>query len=881
MLNTLLRWFVRAALWLRYRIRIHGLERVAEGGTTGVLFLPNHPALIDPVILAAVLQKRFRARFLADENQIDRFFIRWLARRIDVVPIPDPIQDGAAARHQVEEGLGRCIEALRGGDNLVIYPSGHLAHGREEDLYGNSAVRQVLDAVPDARVVLVRTRGLWGSGFSYAYGKVPAAGETLKQGIPSLLASGVFFAPRREVDIEFVEHEDFPRDAEREELNRWLEHFYNADAPAATYVPRSVWEGGGVRELPEPQLDTGEKDLSAVPESTRELVLGQLRERTDVEEIRDDMHLARDLGLDSLARADLLTWVTEEFGFEPGDVEGLQTVGDLMLAACGESAAGRMTIVSSPPRRWFAAGGAAPWLAETPTIAAAFLARARRRPGQAVLADQRSGVRTYRDIVTRLMLLMPRVAEMPGDAVGILLPAGVAADVTYLAVLLAGKTPVMINWTVGPRNLAHCLDHVGLRAVLTSEELVGRLEASGTDLSPARDRFVYLERLAKGIGPAAKLAAFARSWLSWRSLDAAAERLDADDRAVVLFTSGSETLPKAVPLTHANILANVRDIVGLDIVRGSDRLLGILPPFHSFGLTVTTVLPLCVGVPVAHHPDPTEARVLAQLVEAYRTTLMVGTPTFLGSIARAAVGQQLAPLRLAVVGAEKCPDRVYDRLAEANGEMEILEGYGVTECSPIVSVNRPGRSRRGTIGEPLPSFDHAIVDEESCRRAEAGRQGMLLVRGPSVFGGYIDYEGASPFIRFEGKQWYRTGDLVSEQENGVLTFRGRRKRFVKLGGEMISLPAIESALLASRPDEEIEQSEGPLLAVEADDADQPQIVLFTTVDLDRRAANNALREAGLSPLHNIRRVERLEEIPVLGTGKTDYRALKRRLREER
>ena len=881
MIDPLLRTFARFALSLRYRIRTVGLDRVAAAGRRGVLFLPNHPALIDPIIMGTILHKDFRARFLADEDQIDRFFIRALARRIAVVPIPDVSKPGADTRSRIEEGGRRCIEALADGDNLVLYPAGEVLRGRWEDLAGNSAVEAVLRNVPDVRVVLVRTRGLWGSRFGYAWGGVPRVASVLARAVRSLLASGLVMVPKRDVTIEFHEPADFPRTASREELNDYLEAFYNTGAPPARYVPYSLWETGGPRDLPEPDFSARRGDLSLVPASVREAVREYLRERTGEGRIDNADHLARDLGLDSLARAEALAWVGEEFGLPAGDVEALETVGDVMLAACGESFSARLAELKPVPAKWFARPSQA-GPAELPagrTIPEVFLAQARRGPGRAITADQRSGLRTCRDVVTGVLVLRDVIASLPGERVGIMLPAGVAADVVYLATLFAGKTPVMVNWTVGPRNLAHCLGLVGARKVLTAHALIDRLKATGTDVSPITDKLAPLEQLAGGVSKAAKLAAVARSRLRWSALDAAAAAIKETDTAAILFTSGSEALPKAVPLTHANILANVRDIASLRIVRGDDRLLGILPPFHSFGLTVTTVLPLCLGVPVAHHPDPTEAPVLARLIAAYRTTLMVGTPTFLGAIARAAAAGQLAPLRLAVTGAEKCPPRVYGLLERIHPRMEVLEGYGVTECSPIVSVNRPGESRRETIGRPLPSVRHAIVDVDSGQRVAPGEQGMLLVRGPSVFGGYLHYDGPSPFVDFDGRAWYRTGDLVREDDDGVLVFQGRLKRFIKLGGEMISLPAIESVLLAHAP--EPAEDEGPALAVEATAGEEhPEIVLFTRTGMTRQAANRHLRAAGLSPLHNVRRVVPIDEIPVLGTGKTDYRALKARLAED-
>jgi len=890
MIDLLLRWFAQLAVWLRYRVRTKGMYDVAGRGKRGILFLPNHPALIDPIIIGTTLLKCFRPRFLADEEQVDRFFIRNLARRIGVIPIPDPGKLGAGAREAIEGGLAKCVDALRNGDNVVIYPAGHIMRGRHESLSGNSAVRWILDQVPDVRVVLIRNRGLWGSRFSYAWGEVPSVGRVLRKGIAGLLACGVFFAPRRRVDLEFVEPDDLPRNVSRGDLNRWLESFYNADAPPAKYVPYTFWERGGVREMPEPRYDSDVGDISAVADATRHAVVEYLREQTGVADIRDELHLARDMGLDSLARAEMLTWLAGEFGYPPGDVDSLQTVRDIMLAAGGQAVSSRLAELKSVPPKWLAGGAG---LSESPTklpagrtIAEVFLEQARINPARPVTADQASGMRTFRDVVVGVMVLRPLIAQMEGDRVGILMPAGVAADVVYMATLFAGKTPVMVNWTVGARNLEHCLSLVGVRRVLTARRLVERLKATGVDLSPAEAMFAYLEDLAGGVSKLTKLAAFVAGRVSWASLDKAAAKLSPDALAAVLFTSGSEALPKAVPLNHKNILANLADIAAMRILRHGDRVLGILPPFHSFGLTVTTVLPMCMGVPVAHHPDPTEAPTLARIIQAYRTTIMVGTPTFLDAIARASSADQLRSLRLAVTGAEKCPDRTYDRLERIDPDMDILEGYGVTECSPIVAVNRPGRTRRGTIGEPLDSVEWVIVDVDTpSQPVETGCQGMLLLRGPSVFGGYLHYDGESPFVEYAGQMWYRTGDLVVEEPGGILRFSGRLKRFVKMGGEMISLPAIESVLAAEfaipASQDDASEQEGPLLAVEAAGTEgQVEIVLFTTRPLTREAVNRAIREAGLSGLHNIRRVIDINEIPVLGTGKTDYRELKRRLADE-
>ena len=877
-LNRFLAGFVRSLLWLRYRVRVTGLKEVAERGRTGILFLQNHPALIDPVIVTSRLLGTFRPRPLGDETQIDRFFIRWLAGRINVLPIPDPVKVGTAGRDRIESALDEIVKSLRRGENVLLSPAGRLCRSRLETIRGASAAEWILRAMPDVRVVLVRTRGLWGSRFSWAWGREPKVGPILGQAVKDLLAGLIFFMPRREVTVEFHEPDDLPRRAGRAELNRFIEDFYNADAPGNTYVPYTRWERGGVRHLPEPVDQLFQGDPSHVPAATRRIVTEHLRKLTGVSDLRDNRLLAVDLGLDSLAVADVTAWLESEFGFPQGNVESLRTVGDVVLAACGEVISADAGELRPIPRRWFddRPGKAPVSIPEGETITDVFLRQADRGAARIVAADQARGAVSYRDVITSVYALRPVIEALPGERVGIMLPAGVGADILFLATLFAGKMPVMVNWTTGTRNVRHSLDLVDCRRVLTARALVSRLKAHGIDLSDLSERLVLMEDVGKEISLWTKIKAALMARLSWAPL----RRAKVASTAVILFTSGSESLPKAVPLTHRNLLANVRDLASAARLYLNDRFLGMLPPFHSGGLTTGLALPLCTGVKVVHHPNPTEGRTLGRVIEAYRVTILPGTPTFAAGIARASTGEQLATLRLCVTGAEKCTERVYQALAERCPRMVILEVYGTTECSPIISMSDENAPRPGTIGKPLPSVEHVVMDLDSGGRARPGRQGMLLVRGPSVFEGYLHYDGEPPFVEFEGKTWYRTGDLVSEDADGVLTFRGRLKRFVKLGGEMISLPAVETVLEKHFLAED-HPEEGPVLAVQATaDEDHPELVLFTTAATDREKVNRVIREAGMSGLHNIHRVIPVDAIPLLGTGKTDYRELARRLAAE-
>jgi long-chain-fatty-acid--[acyl-carrier-protein] ligase len=868
MLNSLVAMLTRWLLALRYRVEISGLDRIAAAGRGGILFLPNHPALIDPVILSVHLYRNFRPRAVADVDQIDRFLIRRLARRMRVVPIPSFEKHGSAARKQIEASLDKCVEAIAAGENVLLWPAGRAYRSLFESLRGSSAVEHVLARLPETRIVTVRTRGLWGSGFSRAAGREPDVARTLLKGAAALLSSGIFFAPRRAVTIEFAEPADFPRKAGRNEINRFLENYYNAAAAPNTYVPYSILQGSSAVTRPEPEPPkTAATDYQA-PEETRKLVIEHLGGTTGFPEPDERQTLAEDLGMDSLAQMDLVLWLEREFGFPVINGEMLHTVGDVLAAAGGELSPVKPVRIRAVPRRWSRRRRRmAVTIPAAETIPGAFLAHARRLASKPAVADGASGVKTHRDIVAACILLKDRIEQLEGERVAVMLPSSAAFTVLYLSIMFAGRIPVIINYTGGVRNVTESLRLSGAKRVMTSRVLAERLRSRGIDLSAMGESLVFIEDIRRDLSAIAKARAFLAGYLSWRKL----ENARIAETAAILFTSGSETLPKAVPLTHRNILANLRDVLGVVTVYEDDRLIGMLPPFHSLGLTGTVALVLCAGVSCAYCPDPTDAAAIAAAIGAYGTTTIIGTPAFLGAIVRAAGPGGLNPLRLVITGADACGKQLYRRLEAACPNAVVLEGYGTTECSPIVSINPQNDPRPMTIGRILPSYEYMLADPDTCEPAAVPGRGELLVRGPSVFAGYLNYGGESPFVSIGGRSWYRTGDVVSVDRDGVLTFRARLKRFVKLGGEMISLPAIE-AVLESRF--AAGEGRGPVLAVEATGDRPPQLVLFAACPVDRQAANEAVRAAGLSALHNIRKVVRLDEIPALATGKTDHRKLR-------
>lgn len=867
---------IKILLWTRYRITINGIDDIALRGTSGILFLPNHPALIDPIILNTYLYKLFKPRPIADDVQIDRPLIRTLSKAVRVLAIPDMAKAGLKGGDKIKMALTDAVKALQNGDNILLYPAGHLSHSKFEDLGANSAVDSILKSIPDIRIVLIRTRGLWGSSFGHGSGKRLKLSKVLYRAFKAVLLNGFFFGPRRKVIIECYEPEDLPKSGGRQVVNRYIEDFYNKDAPESIYIPYTIWEKGSTRVFSEPEQKKNNEDISAVPSATRDIVINHLKKITGMDIITPDFFLAHDLGMDSLARSELIVWISREFGFAQGDTDSMETVTDCLLAACSHAITSEEILHKTISKKWFKdKHNKVPSKIPSGTkITDVFLKQCFKIPGQVIIADKTAGTKTYRQIVAGIYALRPAIENMPGTRIGIMLPASVTTSVVLLAVLFSGKIPVMINWTVGKRNLKHCIALSEVNHILTSRKLTGSLKAQSISLDQFINKFIFLEDIGSGLSKFQKLSALIKSYTSLGLL----QQVQVPETAVVLFTSGSENLPKAVPLTHMNLLANIRDIAkGLSLYK-NDRIIGMLPPFHSFGLTGTVLLPLCAGAKSVYHPKPTEATALAALIEAYKVSILVGTPTFLKGIARAAKPKQLTSLNLAFSGAEKCPESVYASLKQLCPKLKILEGYGITECSPVVSCNRPESVKPFTIGKVVDSVDYAIIDVDTKKKVAPGNKGILLVRGPSIFNGYLNYKGKSPFVEFEKKLWYNTGDLVKEDQDCILTFCGRLKRFIKLGGEMISLPAIESVLLDNH---DIEERDEPVLAIEvSNEEDHPEIVLFTTFDTDRSSMNRLLRKGGLSALHNIRRIAKVDSIPVLGTGKTDYQTLKKLLDEE-
>lgn len=862
-------WSVlRSLLRCRYKVEVHGLEKLRN--LKGPLLVwPNHPAYIDPPMVLSHLQFGPTLRPLVFSETYRSPLFYPLMRIIEAGEVPNLSSHSRDAHRQTTEMIERVAEKLKAGDSFLIYPSGRLQRTGKEIVGGSRIAYELLQRVENVTVVLVRTRGLWGSRFGCAQtGDVPDLGWNSLKAFGWLLASLVFFMPRRKVTltVEPIESAQLPIGS-KSKLNQYLEGYYNEDGgEEPKFVPYHHWFGARRFDFesvaPQQQIDT-----AGVSDETREAIIEMVEHHLDrpLEPKEKEPTTTLDtIGLDSLERMDLSLEIEQRFGFRSDSVP--VTLGELWLLAEGKMN-DEETTLQAPPG-WLAGAsrreGSPEVLAET--ICEALVRRAITTPHEVAVADTLSGVVNYRKLLIGATLMAKRFRDLPGESVGVMLPASVAADLTYLALLLAGKLPVMLNWTTGPAGMRHAIEKLKIERVITSKRFLDRLGVEIPNASP-----VLLEDVRKGMGSLEKIAAFLATYLMPGSFLRSLPNEQPDQPAVVLFTSGSESLPKAVPLSHHNLICNIRGGIGHMDFRRRDALFGFLPPFHSFGLTATMLMPILSGIRVVHHADPTDARMLARMIAAYRPTLMFSTPTFLQYAVEASLPDELISLRLVLVGAEKCPEPLYRKVKELLPDLALLEGYGITECSPVVSGNMPGHNKPGTIGLPIRGVSTLVVDPETFEPLSTDQTGLLLVRGDTIFGGYLHHDGPPPFVEVEGHQWYNTGDLVKIDEDGFIHFQGRLKRFIKAGGEMISLPALEQPLAEAYPADD----EGAQVAVEGIETEKGRkIVLFSRPDLTTRTANEILKKHGMQGIMRIDEVRQIDEIPVLGTGKTDYRTLR-------
>lgn len=518
----------------------------------------------------------------------------------------------------------------------------------------------------------------------------------------------------------------------------------------------------------------------------------------------------------------------------------------------------------------------------------AWMRTAKRAPSQISVVDTSGTQLTNRQMLAacvcfgKAMKLHNKVQN-----VGLVLPASGAAGIATMATMLKGKTVVQLNYTAGEEAVQSAIKAAEITQVFTSRQFETKLADRGIALAALLNgtEINYLEDIRESIP-------------KWRLVTAAAQsivlpvkwfyrlhgrKLELDDPAAILFSSGSESKPKGIVLSHRNIISNCKQISDVLNTRTDDSIMACLPPFHSFGLTVTMIMPMIEGIPMICHPDPTDTLGVAKAVAKHKATILLGTATFLGLYAR---NKKIHPLmleslRIVVAGAEKLSEPVR-REFQLKFNKPIYEGYGATETTPVASVNIPDSidpndwkvqtgSMAGTVGMPLPGTSFKIVDPDTLKELPIGEDGLILISGNQVMLGYLNDQEKTDqvIVELDGMRWYKSGDKGHLTPEGFLVIVDRFSRFAKIGGEMISLTTVEGHILEALEDDTI-----VIAAVAIADARKGEkIVLLSEQPLELEPLRKKLLASNVAALLIPGAIVTVEEIPKLGSGKTNYPAL--------
>jgi acyl-[acyl-carrier-protein]-phospholipid O-acyltransferase / long-chain-fatty-acid--[acyl-carrier-protein] ligase len=490
------------------------------------------------------------------------------------------------------------------------------------------------------------------------------------------------------------------------------------------------------------------------------------------------------------------------------------------------------------------------------------LVAARARYGdKEIVEDQDRKPLTYTGLIRAAFVLGRKIAAMtePKERVAILLPSSMGVVVTFFGLHAFGRVPVMLNFTAGERNLKAAIKAAGVKRILSAKRFVDQAKIDDLiEVLSKEAEIVWLDDVRASIGLPDKLFGLMAGLMPGQFRT----RTLPSDPGVILFTSGSFGAPKGVVLTQKNLVANARQVATHIALDPDWVMFNPLPTFHCFGLTGGVVLPLLNGLKAFQYPSPLHAKQIVSLLAEVKASILFATDTFLNQWARVASPDDFRTLQFVVGGAEKVRDETHHLFNTKFGGVKLLEGYGATEAAPVVAVNHPDRNRPGTVGQLLPGMEARIEPVEGI--TDGGR---LYLRGPNVMAGYMspdDPDRVEPLP--DG--WHDTGDIVDIDPEGYIAILGRVKRFAKIGGEMVSLSAVEGLVAAVYP-----EARHAVVAV-ADSKKGEKLVLVTDRgDADVTRLAEWAREHGAPELAIPKKIVRVGELPVLGTGKTDYVAI--------
>jgi acyl-[acyl-carrier-protein]-phospholipid O-acyltransferase / long-chain-fatty-acid--[acyl-carrier-protein] ligase len=501
------------------------------------------------------------------------------------------------------------------------------------------------------------------------------------------------------------------------------------------------------------------------------------------------------------------------------------------------------------------------------TLGHEFIGVCKKHPKMILYKDATKTEVSYRRALTGAFVLGSHLAHIHDKNIGMLLPNLTATALIFMGLQLFRKVPVFLNYSSGPAAIKHAMELGDLHVIVTSRKFMETIKLDYAVFEGKR--LVFIDEIKQEIHIGDKLLGL------WRSnFPGSFSRILPDEHketAVILYTSGSEGVPKGVCLSHENIISNIHQALSRIDVRETDYFLNALPMFHSFGLTVGTILPMFAGAKVFLYVSPLHYRIVPEIAYDQGCTILMGTNTFLNGFSKKAHPYDFHAMRYLFCGAESLSDAVFERYAKTFG-IRVMSGYGVTECSPVISINNAIEHEYGTVGKILPGIEHKLMPVEGVDNKD-GHVGRLYVKGKNIMKGYLKNEKANRKYLIEDQGWYDTGDIVEITENGFLRIVGRLKRFSKISGEMISLTAIEEALTREFGD----RKDIAVMAVADEKKGEKLILITNNGQIELKTVREKLKTRGFSELACPKDIRFIREIPKLGTGKVDYMKLKEML----
>lgn len=868
-------------LKLRYDISIEWIDNIKKN--TQYIILPNHQALVDPQIIGSIIGQKIHLSPVVSETYYNIPILKVFFQLLWAIPMWD-IQRWTGKKEDIDKAFEWLKKWVSKQKNILLYPSGQLYSQWYEVIKWKKTSFYLTQNLPEnVEILVVRTTWLWWSMWSKAWnGNTPNFIKTFFSAIFFIFANLIFFSPKRKVHIEIKNYTKILKNtSDLHSFNQILEDYYNQTGEEKiTYKKHFFYYNDIWNETPPKiswsiEVNTLSFDEKIIPEIVKEKIFSKISEMKNIsiETLKFDTHLILDLYFDSLDIAEIKSYIQIQYNKSSNPpITELKNLWDLCLMTIWKL----NSTEDLKPCIWNIWNGQEKTLYEiieenkntlweNTSIISLFKEIFSKNKNESFVYDTIFWLQTKKDFLIKAYLISSYIKKFEWKYIWVMLPSVSSSSLIIISIYLAGKIPVMLNWTVWEAALLHCVKFSNLDCILTSKTFYDKIKNDGTE--KLQEKYIFLENVLKDIPLTKKIKAV------FDSIVFNIPKVKYSDEAVLLFTSGSESLPKAVSLTHKNIISDISWALYHFPITNKDILLWFLPPFHSFWFSINTIMPLISGLKVSYTPDPNDAKTLMNMITHTQTTALTSTPTFLKMILHIVENGEknaLETLKYAVVWAEKCPETLAENFSKYCPNGKILEWYGITECSPVISINPPNKAKLWSVWLPIFWSNIKILSLENHEILWNNKEGMIYFSGDNVFSWYIDTHLENPFQEIEGEKYYKTWDLWYIDNDWYLYITWRLKRFIKIAGEMISLPFVEWILSKKyNSDTEIK------IALEAQEKNgQVKIVLFSLEKQNLEEVNNYLRNSGVSNLVKINEVQVIKEIPILGTGKTDYKILK-------